>query len=160
MKKIIFIDKNHRSKTRIVNKIIVIVMIITAKQILTKRKMTTIKNIFDDDLRKRFVFENVIVKIYSNNIIFHVDVDLIYFDDDENVINEKSHIKKMLNIVYKSVRSIRKLISTKNEFEIEMYNKKYFESIFTKEIMSFSFFLFIDDFEVYRNMYKTLKAFY
>ena len=67
-------------------------MIIIAKQILTKRKMITIKNLFDDDMRKRFVFKNVIIKIYSNDIIFHVDVDLIYFNDDENVI--KSHIKR------------------------------------------------------------------
>ena len=135
-------------------------MIIIAKQILTKRKITTIKNILNDDMRKRFVFKNVIVKIYSNNIIFHVDVDLIYFDNDENVINEKLHIKKMLNIVYKLIRSIRKLTSTKNEFEIKMYNKEYFQSIFIKKMMLFSFFLFVDDFKVYRNMYKTLKIFY
>ena len=120
--------------------------------------MSTIKNIFNDDVKKRYVFENVIVKIYSNDIMFHVDVDLIYFDNDENVI--KSHIKKVLNIIHKSIRSIRKLTSTKNEFEIKMYNKKYFENIFTKKMMSFSFFLFIDDFEIYRNMYKTLKNFY
>ena len=66
----------------------------------------------------------------------------------------------MLNIIHKSIRSIRKLTSTKNELEVKMYNKKYLENIFTKEMMSFSFFLFIDDFEVHRNMYKTLKVFY
>ena len=131
MKKIIFIDKNHRFKTRIVNEIIIIVMIIIAKQVLTQRKMSTIKNIFDDDVKKRYVFENVIVKIYSNDIMFHVDVDLIYFNDDENVI--KSHIKKVLNITHKSIRSIRKLTSTRNELEIKMYNKKYLENIFIKK---------------------------
>ena len=120
--------------------------------------MSIIKNIFDDDVKKRYVFENVIVKIYSNDIMFYIDVDLIYFDDDENVI--KSHIKRMLNIIHKSVRSIRKLTLIKNELEIKIYNKEYFENIFTKKMMLFLFFLFIDDFKIYRNMYKTLKVFY
>ena len=133
-------------------------MIIIAKQTLTQRKMSIIKNIFDDDVKKRYVFENVIVKIYSNDIMFYIDVDLIYFDDDENVI--KSHIKRMLNIIHKSVRSIRKLTLIKNELEIKIYNKEYFENIFTKKMMLFLFFLFIDDFKIYRNMYKTLKVFY
>ena len=106
-------------------------MIIIAKQVLTQRKMSTIKSIFDDNVKKRYMFENVIVKIYLNDIMFHVDVNLIYFDNDENVI--KLYIKKILNIIHKSIRSIRKLTSIKNEFEIKMYNKKYFKNIFIKK---------------------------
>ena len=49
---------------------------------------------------------------------------------------------------------------TREKLEKEHFDKEQFAEAFNRSYISFSYLLFIDDFEVHRNMYCALKAFY
>ena len=49
---------------------------------------------------------------------------------------------------------------TRDKLKIEYFDKKYVVEIFNKSHIFFSYLLFIDEFEIHRNMYRFLKIFY
>ena len=49
---------------------------------------------------------------------------------------------------------------TFDELKIQHFDRKYVKKVFDKSHVSFSYFLFIDEFEIHKNMYRFLKIFY
>ena len=66
----------------------------------------------------------------------------------------------MLNVFRERVKFLRQLHSTKNELKIEYFDRNWFIEIFNKFFLFLFYFLFVNDFEIHKNMYRFLKIFY
>ena len=66
----------------------------------------------------------------------------------------------MLNIFRRRIKFLRQLHSIKNELKIEYFDRDWFVETFNKFLLFLFYFLFVNDFEIYKNMYRFLKIFY
>lgn len=87
-----------------------------------------------------------------------------YNDENENdqqvFTNDKTYVKRIYNIKFKTLRSICQLHFTCEKLKIEYFDRQYVENFFFIRHVSLLYFLFIDDFDVHRNIYRILKVFY
>jgi len=72
-------------------------------------------------------------------------------------LNNRFLIRRVFNVLKFNIRLLKK-----HYLKIEYYNRNYLINIFTGNIilLFLLFLLFINDFGVYRNIYKVLKTFY
>ena len=93
----------------------------------------------------------------------------IYFDqeyDDENLsidisfISTMFYIKKVFNYRFKFMRLVSRLNSTREKLKVSYFDREYVQNNLVNIDISLSYLLFIDDFDVHKNMYRTLKVFY
>lgn len=113
------------------------------------------------------MFENKNHEILFFILIRHLNIYLNkdFHDIDDKMLeklfaNNIIYIKKIININFKLICFIRRLYLTRVELKIIHFDREYIENYFV--VIRFSFFhlLFIDDFEIHRNMYRVLKNFY
>ena len=115
--------------------------------------------------------ESLIIK-NSNHALFcfymirHLKIYLNKnYDDDESFenrnffINETIYVKQVINVKFKHIRFICQLHSIRIELKILHFDREHVK-FFVNFYCSFSYLFFINDFEIHRNMYRTLKTFY
>ena len=110
-----------------------------------------------------FILKNIHMKILSINIEYRIKVhqDRKYdFDDEQKYSDDRFYIRRILNVHSLIQRSLRKFNQIRDEFEVNCYDRNYLKMFCTRSHVSFSYILFIDDFDVHKNMYRALKAFY
>ena len=156
--RIIFIDKDHRTTAKIRNEI--------------RIKMQAVTHSFDSHLidmqidyhaHELFILKDIHMKVLSINIEYRIRVhqDREYdFDDEQEYSDDRFYIRRILNVHSLTQRSLRKLHQIRDELEINCYDRNYLKMFCTRSHVFFSYILFIDDFDVHRNMYRALKAFY
>ena len=155
-----FIDRNHRSKTFISEKIRVTI------QFIIEWFHFVLKNIdnFNDNDRE-LVIKKINHEISVIDIFFHLNIYLDKEYDDENddtdnSISKNRYIKKILNRKSFIIRSCCRLQFTRNELKISYFDREHVEAYFENSHTFLSYMLFIDDFEIHRNMYRVFKVFY
>ena len=163
--KMIFINKNHKSNANVFEKIMFILQSIVNRAHYLFENFE--KLIFENENTKKMcLIENRNLCCKINFINRHVN---IYFDRkydvNENVDeaiyeNNKYFIRRIINLNFHVVRSLQYMHSIRKELKIQQYEREYLKKTVTKSHISFSYLLFIDDFDVHRNMYRFLKAFY
>ena len=152
--RIIFINKNHRTTARIRDEIRIITHSFDSHLIDMQ---------IDYHAHELFILKNIHMKILSINIEYRIKVhqDRKYdFDDEQKYSDDRFYIRRILNVYFLIQRLLRKFHQIRNEFEINCYDRNYLKMFCTHSHVFFSYILFIDDFDVHRNMYRTLKAFY
>ena len=92
----------------------------------------------------------------------------IYFDqeyNDENILIDISftnmfYIKKVFNYRFKFMRFVFRFNSTREKLKVSYFDREYIQNNFVNINIFLFYLLFINDFDVYKNMYKILKIFY
>ena len=127
-------------------------------------KLHDYKNvIYDVKFYELFFVENVIieffVKVIQRRILIKMNKK---YDDSEqneqNFFDDTYFIRKIVSD--NEIKSLRIMHQTFDELKIQHFDRKYVKKAFDKSHVSFSYFLFIDEFEIYKNMYRFLKTFY
>lgn len=119
--RIIFINKNHTSKTNVFKKVIFILQSVINKTHYFFKNF--VKLIFENDNTKKLcLIKNKNLRCKINSIIRHVDV---YFDRKYDVNknktmyeNDKYFIKRVINLNFHIVRSLQYIHSTKKKLKI------------------------------------------
>ena len=114
--------------------------------------------------RELFLLENLELDIDLNNVDRQLFINL----DREYNEKEKENAKNFFDDIWyirrvlhdEKVRSLRHMHQTRDELKIEYFDKEYVVEIFNKSHVFFFYLLFVDEFEIHRNMYRFLKAFY
>ena len=124
--------------------------------------------LLSDDLddHKLVLIEEPIIEV-SMKVIWHrlnIFLDREYDEDESNEImypDNRFYVCQVMNSTNFIIQSLRKLHPTRGELEVECYGRSNLIEIFTsRQVISLSFMMFIDDFGIHRNMYCALKAFY
>ena len=126
---------------------------------------------FETAHEKLIIVKNVVFYLKKRNIqntIFDVLLDY-YFESRisfEQIIFrfEQHFVKRIYNFRIQKMKSLNQSHSVRNEFELTTYTRRHFIENFDKKIQKscffFSFLTFIDDFDLYRNMYRILMRMY
>ena len=100
----------------------------------------------------------------NNHLIILIDTLSFIFEFDEvnklGYFDNAKYIRRIVNLQSFTVRSLRELQQTRVELKLAHFDRKRLQTFATYSHISISYLLFIDDFDVYRNMYRALKAFY
>ena len=93
-----------------------------------------------------------------------------YFNKNKNTEKNKNkyalfdggfYIRKVANIFKRFIRLLRKLHLTRKKLKVSYYKRNNLISFFLHlNTLFFLFFIFINNFGVYRNMYRAFKVFY
>ena len=94
------------------------------------------------------------------NIYFNRKYDVNENANETIYENNKYFIKRIVNLNSYVVRPLQYIHSIKKKLKIQQYERNYLKKIVTKFHTSFLYLFFINNFEIYRNMYRFLKAFY
>ena len=160
--RVIFIERNHCFDALTSNEIIL------SLQCIVQRNHSILNDDFlNDDEDELFLVENINHLVSIDRVLSHLNVALDRnYNDDDNESNWKTftkeiyQIKNIFNFTSKQLRSIRQLHSTRKKLKIVYFERQHFEIFFSIFHTSFLYLLFIDDFDVHRNMYRVLKTFY
>ena len=160
--RIVFIDRDNKENVDIIEKIIVIVQVIAnVNHSWLKKYDLTLQNI-----QKLFIIEDLILKMKLENLnrrlFIYLDREYIEKDDEfeEKYTNNRHYIRKILTKRNLKVRSLRHLHLTRDELKVQYFDREHFAKVFNKSYISLSYLLFIDDFEIHKNIYRALKIFY
>ena len=159
--KIIFIERDHRKNATKFEKIRIILQIIFEINYL---KLHDYKNVIHDvKFYELFFVENVIIEFFVKTIQRRILIEMNKkYDDNEQ--NEQSFfddiyfIRKIVSD--DEIKSFWMMHQTFDELKIQHFDRKYVKKVFDKSHVSFSYFLFIDEFEIHKNIYRFLKIFY
>ena len=157
--KIIFIKRNYTENVLIAREMIVTIQFILFNDDLMFDDFD-VNRLNDHEL---FLLNDQISNVFIFNIDQHIFVHMNrkYDDDEKQLYNdERFYIKRVLNFLRWRVKFLRQLHSIKNELKIEYFDRDWFAKVFNKFFLSLSYFLFVNDFEIHRNMYRSLKTFY
>ena len=160
MSRIMFIDRNHRSKALTSEEIRVMIQSVVE---WSHSVLKDIDNLSDSD--RELVIEKVNHEISFIDILLHLNIYLDREYDDENddtddSISKDRYIRRVLNRKSFTIRSFCRLQFTRDELKISYFDREHVEEYFENSHTFLSYMLFIDDFEVHRNMYRALKIFY
>ena len=160
--RIVFIDRDNRKNVDVIEKIIVIVQIIADVNHSWLKKYDLILQ----NIQKLFIIEDLTLKVKLENLnrrlFIYLDREYIEKDDEfeEKYTNNRHYIRRVLTERSFKVRPLRHLHLTKDELKVQYFDREHFAKVFNKSHTSLSYLLFIDDFEIHRNMYRVLKIFY
>ena len=114
--------------------------------------------IIKNDNHELFCFHMIrYLKIYLNKNYDNDDDD--NFENRNFFTNETIYVKQILNVKFKHIRFICRLHLIRIELKISHFDREHIK-FFVNFHCSFSYLFFINDFEIHRNMYRTLKTFY
>ena len=105
------------------------------------------------------------ISIVNLNRYLNVYFDQQY-DDDKNIsidisfTNIMFYIKKVFNYRFKFMRFVFRFNSTREKLKISYFDHEYIQNNFVNIYIFLFYLLFINDFDVHKNMYKVLKIFY
>ena len=161
--KVIFFDKNHKFSDSEYSNDDEIRFIM---QSIVDDQHFIVKDIFDKNFNELFLVEHFDFEISLNVLHRHINVfvDKKYDDEDDDIeqsfTNEKIYVKRIFDYKTFIIRFMFRSHFIRKELEIMYYDRKYVENYFSRSHLSFFYLLFIDDFDVHRNMYRALKTFY
>ena len=122
---------------------------------------------FDQDIltedHEFFIVEDIQLNLSLTSMGEHLSVyiDRDFDEEDDNPPSmHGNYIRRVLNVRTRTIRSVRQLHQTRGELEVECYGRERLSEAFGKPHLSLPYLLFIDDFGVHRNNYRSLKAFY
>ena len=118
-----------------------------------------------NDINEAFIFEDIELNLKLKNLekhfLIHFDRDYIEETNIENVyFDDRYFIRRILNFKNNRIQSFCQMHQIRKKFKIKHFDKKQFAKVFNRSHISFSYLLFIDDFQIHRNIYCTLKTFY
>ena len=158
--RIVFIDRNHRFYVEAQNEICV------SLQFVVDWEHHLLRDFEDENSHELIVIENSNFELSSSQLHSHLDIYIDRNYDDAKNESEKSYtderiyVKRVYNTSSKIIRSIARLHSTRAELKISHFDRDHVKRFFSQTHLSLLYLLFIDEFEVHRNMYRSLKAFY
>lgn len=162
--RIIFIDRDYRFNASIRGGVRVTVQSVVFYFELKTDMRTLLPFEHQQSNREMFVLE-LDLEISEVRILKRSEVylNLVFSDDQEpkEYDDDRYYIRHV--IVEDRIFPVQMLPSTRGELKIQRYDRQYLvETYATKgrKVYSLSFALFVDDFEVHRNMYRAIKAFY
>ncbi len=80
--------------------------------------------------------------------------------NDTSTFSEIRLINQMHNISRQDFRFTDLLFLIRAELKLQVFNREYLNSQLKQKIKSFSIIIFVDDFELYRNLYRSLMSVY
>ena len=114
--------------------------------------------------KKIFFIENIIKKYILIKDTKHIIYRVHIFYTKNKIVKNGWYIRRVINIKNFIIRSTFKLHFLKAEFKVRYHGRKYIKRIFFKrnrhDNLSLPLIFFINNFEIYRNNYRALKAFY
>ena len=115
---------------------------------------------------KYVLLKDQLVEISIDSIIQRINIILQrHYEFRINVIksfSSQTHFffRSVFNCERDELRFIMKLIVMKDELKLKRYDKSHITSTLKSKVISLSYMCFIDDFELYKNMYKNLFDIY
>ena len=88
------------------------------------------------------------------------------YDDNENSKNVNSfiyefiYIKQICNMKFEHIRFICRFHFIRDELKVSHFDREYVETFLIDIDFFFFYLLFINDFDIHKNMYRALKTFY
>ena len=106
-----------------------------------------------------------------NDWIFDDFNENFYFSD---MFKKRYFVRKILNVDQQKIRTFNLFASVRNELEIATFDRQYFTMIFfhrrtnmieitdqfARECVSMSFFMFLNEFELFKNAYRSIMNVY
>ena len=132
-------------------------------QPVVERDDPAVKDFHSDDVNELLLIEGCDFEISPDNVFRRLKIYIDRNYDDENDENEETQDRSYIRRIYNAnsdIRSLSRSHSTRAELKVSQYERRYIEEYFARSHISFPYLLFIDDFEIHRNMYRSLKAFY
>ena len=158
--RIIFIDRNHRFYVETQNEICV------SLQFVVDWEYHLLKNFEDENSHELIVIENSNFELSFNQLHNHLNIYINRnYDDAKNeseklYTDERIYVRRVYNTSSKIIRSIVRLHSTRAKLKISHFDRNHVKRFFSQTHLFLLYLLFIDEFEIHRNMYRSLKAFY
>ena len=157
--RVIFIGRNYTENALIAGEVTVTIQSILSNDDL----MLDDFDIDRLDNHELFLLDDETSHAPISSIDQHIPVhmDREYDGDEEQFYNDgRFYIRRVLSLFRRRVRPLRQLHPTRGELEVEYFGRDWLAEAFSKPLLSLPCFLFVDDFGVHRNMYRSLKAFY
>ena len=174
IERITCVDKDHTSNIKISEAIVLVIQRLAQRWKVTRDLQQLIDN--DDDIqneRELFVLEDVINELYEKHVLEQLlDVHLDYYyensvetedlnDIDSNVKDHVWVVRCIIHTERRVIKSLNQLSSSREELEIKIYEHDYFVTSFIEgKCLSVSFLCFVNDFDLFRNMYQFLMKIY
>ena len=118
------------------------------------------------DDHKLFIIKNICIELKTHNIAHYLNIFInCHFsgsEKDNYIFSDKwYYIRYVVNTSQKTIYLLCQLTLTWEKLKIDHFKREHIIKMFTSLfILSLSLILFVDNFDVHRNMYCTLKAFY
>lgn len=144
--RIISFDRDRRLESRTKNKIILFVQRIWSLFVIDKRNSHDLILLKNDIVELEFS----IVERTSYMIIERI------FE----FVSQTFKIRRVYNRDFQKFRFVNQLRALKKELEVKYYDRKTFVKKLHVNVLSLLFTCFIDDFDLYRNMYRNLCDIY
>ena len=158
--RIVFIDRNYRFYVEVQNEICVNL------QFVVDWKHHLLRDFEDENFHEFIVIENSNFELFFSQFHSHLDIYINRnYDDAKNkseksYTNERIYVRRVYNTNSKIIRSIVRLHSTRAKLKIFHFDRNHVKRFFSQIHLFFIYLLFIDEFEVHRNMYRSFKTFY
>lgn len=150
---IIFFDRDRRKKSQIYEKIFVKIWCLIFNNAQIHSRFDFYEQIFNEYL--------IIEKSFQKILIFNVIVrraDVVFLR------NQIFNIKFVINYVFNEIRQMLKFNnlfdSIRKKFEFKIFHKNNLNQILNQQILLFSLFIFIDNFDFNRNVYHFITNIY
>ena len=159
---IIFISCDFWSETIVSDNVIITVQTVAVCHTLDMSEI----DLSTCDDHKLFIIKNICIELETHNITHYLNIFInCHFsgsEKDNYIFSDKQYyIRYVVNTSQKIICLLCQLTFTWEKLEIDHFEREHIIKIFTSSfILSLSLILFVDNFDVYRNMYCTLKVFY
>ena len=186
LNRLTFVSKDMRNSIAIKSKMTMyvqkIIQIRSWQQFWTTFENDTTSNDISFETNELLLLENRFHYIYEKYVRrWKNDVYNNWIFDD---FNENSHffdmfrnryfVKRIFNVDQQKIRTLNLFASIRNELEIEAFKRQYFTMTFfyrktnmieiidqfARECVSMSFFMFLNEFELFRNVYRSMMNVY
>lgn len=174
MKRIIYVEKDHISNA-CVSEVILLTIQRLAQRWKILKDMQQLIDINDSvqDQQELFALKDIVDELYEEQILKRItDVHFDYYYENsaetENLTDTDSDssdhvwlVHCIINTRKKIIWSINQSSSSREKLEIKVYEREYFVQNFVDEkCLSISFLCFVDNFDLFRNMYWSLMKIY
>lgn len=143
-------ERDQKSTSKKHEKIILMIQKLEVKSFLTSTSLM-------QDSHELVLVKNNIVEVLVTNVF---KVNYITIERSFEFITTIIKIRKIYNKMLRKFKLMNKLIAIRIELKIEYYDKNVLIAKLKSRIRSLSFIYFIDDFDLYRNMYRSLTKIY
>ena len=107
------------------------------------------------------LWEDLRDMVQTCNIIKHVpDIQVARYLNKPWAPDSRWAVRFVFNLSRSMFRPIAQMSALRAELEIEAFGRSYLESMLRENVTSFPLLIFIDDFGLYRNMYRSLTGIY
>lgn len=147
--RIIFFDRDHKSTSFTKRRVIIFV-----QQVIVKSSLNIV---FTRNSHELMLVEDDIIELKFSKLLW---CDHIVIERSFESIKQTSKIRWVYNSVSRQLRFVNQLRALREKLELEYYERKILTQKLQARITLISLTCFIDDFDFYKNMYKTLTRIY